>query len=251
MANPELGSKQVCPNCQAKFYDLTRRPAHCPKCHHEFDPEEAVRTRRVRARAAPVDHDTDDEMEDQVVAKPREDDEDEEDEGEDLIGGDGKRRSAIDRVVEAAAALGARLGSALPDAVAEINARLGLSVASAEIAPEKGAAAPDAMDGSVRALPPDQQTPSGPRFCADLDINDYSAHARGRAISRPALAAIADVSRAAVLVRGAWAERAPRGSASRLHAHVEGPDARSVEAAVAELRRVLDEASADVSSGRV
>ncbi|HEY2751805.1 TIGR02300 family protein, partial [Phenylobacterium sp.] len=28
MANPELGSKQVCPNCQAKFYDLTKRPAH-------------------------------------------------------------------------------------------------------------------------------------------------------------------------------------------------------------------------------
>ncbi|MBU2347822.1 MAG: FYDLN acid domain-containing protein, partial [Alphaproteobacteria bacterium] len=22
MANPELGAKQVCPNCQAKFYDL-------------------------------------------------------------------------------------------------------------------------------------------------------------------------------------------------------------------------------------
>ncbi|MFN7109543.1 MAG: TIGR02300 family protein, partial [Brevundimonas sp.] len=29
MANPELGAKQVCPNCQAKFYDLDRRPAHC------------------------------------------------------------------------------------------------------------------------------------------------------------------------------------------------------------------------------
>ncbi|MDP3746502.1 MAG: TIGR02300 family protein, partial [Phenylobacterium sp.] len=28
MANPELGAKQLCPNCQAKFYDLTRRPAH-------------------------------------------------------------------------------------------------------------------------------------------------------------------------------------------------------------------------------
>ena len=51
MANPELGSKQVCPNCQAKFYDLTKRPAHCPKCETEFDPDEAVRNRRVRARA--------------------------------------------------------------------------------------------------------------------------------------------------------------------------------------------------------
>ena len=51
MANPELGAKQICPNCQAKFYDLTKRPAHCPKCDTEFDPEEAVRNRRVRARA--------------------------------------------------------------------------------------------------------------------------------------------------------------------------------------------------------
>ena len=43
MANPELGAKQVCPNCQAKFYDLNRRPAHCPKCGTDFDPEEALK----------------------------------------------------------------------------------------------------------------------------------------------------------------------------------------------------------------
>ena len=43
MANPELGAKQVCPNCQAKFYDLTKRPAVCPKCQTEFDPDEAVK----------------------------------------------------------------------------------------------------------------------------------------------------------------------------------------------------------------
>ena len=43
MANPELGTKQICPNCQAKFYDLGKRPAHCPKCAHDFDPDEAVR----------------------------------------------------------------------------------------------------------------------------------------------------------------------------------------------------------------
>ena len=52
MANPELGTKQICPNCQAKFYDLNKRPAHCPKCETEFDPDEAVKNRRVRARVA-------------------------------------------------------------------------------------------------------------------------------------------------------------------------------------------------------
>jgi len=61
LALPELGAKQICPNCQAKFYDLSRRPAHCPKCGHDFDPDEAVRTRRVRARAAPVGRDIEDE----------------------------------------------------------------------------------------------------------------------------------------------------------------------------------------------
>ncbi len=61
MANPELGAKQICPNCQSKFYDLGRRPAVCPKCGTSFDPEEAVRNRRIRARSAPADYEADDE----------------------------------------------------------------------------------------------------------------------------------------------------------------------------------------------
>jgi uncharacterized protein (TIGR02300 family) len=61
LANPDLGTKQVCPNCQSKFYDLNRRPAHCPKCDTEFDPEEAVRSRRARTRSAAPDYEADDE----------------------------------------------------------------------------------------------------------------------------------------------------------------------------------------------
>ena len=53
LANPELGAKQICPTCSSKFYDLGRRPAACPKCGAEFDPEEAMRNRRVRVRAIP------------------------------------------------------------------------------------------------------------------------------------------------------------------------------------------------------
>ena len=53
LANPELGAKQICPTCSTKFYDLGRRPAVCPKCGAQFDPEEAMRNRRVRARALP------------------------------------------------------------------------------------------------------------------------------------------------------------------------------------------------------
>ncbi|MEO6341217.1 MAG: TIGR02300 family protein [Caulobacteraceae bacterium] len=61
MANPELGAKQICPSCQAKFYDLGRRPAVCPKCGSSFDPEEAVRSRRVRARTITPDYETEEE----------------------------------------------------------------------------------------------------------------------------------------------------------------------------------------------
>ena len=74
MADPQLGTKQICPNCQAKFYDLGKRPAHCPKCENDFDPDEAVRNRRVRARTIIPDND---EVEDQVVAKETDDDEEE------------------------------------------------------------------------------------------------------------------------------------------------------------------------------
>ena len=77
MANPELGTKQVCPNCQAKFYDLNRRPAHCPKCGTDFDPEEALKLRSRRARPGyPSD---DEDTEDQVKDKKVDGDEDEED----------------------------------------------------------------------------------------------------------------------------------------------------------------------------
>ncbi|VXA98114.1 TIGR02300 family protein [Brevundimonas sp. G8] len=75
MANPELGAKQVCPNCQAKFYDLNRRPAHCPKCGTDFDPEEALKLRSRRARPG---YPADDEAEDQVKDKKVDGDEDEE-----------------------------------------------------------------------------------------------------------------------------------------------------------------------------
>jgi uncharacterized protein (TIGR02300 family) len=80
LADPALGAKQICPNCQAKFYDLSKRPAHCPKCGTDFDPEEAVKFRRIRARSVTPDYEADEEAEDQVKAKAAEADEDEEEE---------------------------------------------------------------------------------------------------------------------------------------------------------------------------
>ncbi len=75
LANPELGTKQICPNCQTKFYDLTRRPAHCPKCGLDFDPEDALRSRRTRVRTSPADY-ADDEPKEAPVRDEAEDEED-------------------------------------------------------------------------------------------------------------------------------------------------------------------------------
>jgi uncharacterized protein (TIGR02300 family) len=78
LANPELGGKQICPHCQSKFYDLNKRPAHCPKCGTEFDPDEAIRNRRVRARVVAPEAEVEEEREDQVAATEGEEEEEEE-----------------------------------------------------------------------------------------------------------------------------------------------------------------------------
>ena len=46
MAKPELGTKRVCVSCGARFYDLTKVPAVCPKCGTE-QPVEQPRPRRT------------------------------------------------------------------------------------------------------------------------------------------------------------------------------------------------------------
>ncbi len=54
MAKPELGLKRSCVSCGARFYDLARAPAVCPKCGTE-QPAEQPRLRRAAATAAVVD----------------------------------------------------------------------------------------------------------------------------------------------------------------------------------------------------
>jgi uncharacterized protein (TIGR02300 family) len=48
MAKPELGMKRLCVACGAKFYDLMKAPAICPKCGTE-QPAEQPRPRRSNA----------------------------------------------------------------------------------------------------------------------------------------------------------------------------------------------------------
>jgi uncharacterized protein (TIGR02300 family) len=54
VAKPELGTKRLCTNCSAKFYDLNKDPIVCPKCHTVME----LATVAARARpetAAAVD----------------------------------------------------------------------------------------------------------------------------------------------------------------------------------------------------
>ena len=65
MPKPELGLKRICVSCGTRFYDLTKSPAHCPKCATE-QPIEQPKPRRGgnvaelrKPKKAPVLEDTD------------------------------------------------------------------------------------------------------------------------------------------------------------------------------------------------
>lgn len=36
MPKEEWGTKRLCPQCNTRFYDLTKNPMICPACAHEF-----------------------------------------------------------------------------------------------------------------------------------------------------------------------------------------------------------------------
>lgn len=63
MANIDRGTKQQCPDCGTKFYDLNRTPITCVKCNTAFEPEPLLKPRRTREPSPPR----------KVVAPPAED----------------------------------------------------------------------------------------------------------------------------------------------------------------------------------
>jgi uncharacterized protein (TIGR02300 family) len=50
VAKPELGTKRLCSNCAAKFYDLHKDPIVCPKCETVF----TIAPVSSRSRAEPA-----------------------------------------------------------------------------------------------------------------------------------------------------------------------------------------------------
>ena len=90
MVKPELGTKRLCVNCAARFYDLGRVPAVCPKCDTE-QPIEQPRARRgsggnaiedkrpkkvapVEAEAETADEETEEDVLDDAAELEEEDD---------------------------------------------------------------------------------------------------------------------------------------------------------------------------------
>ena len=42
------GLKRICPSCGTRYYDLNKRPVHCPECKTEFTGEIKMKARRAR-----------------------------------------------------------------------------------------------------------------------------------------------------------------------------------------------------------
>jgi uncharacterized protein (TIGR02300 family) len=60
VAKPELGSKRQCMSCGAKFYDLNKDPAICPKCGTVFQAVALSRAAAPVVARAPVKEEEDD-----------------------------------------------------------------------------------------------------------------------------------------------------------------------------------------------
>lgn len=80
MAKTDLGEKQLCPECEKKFYDLAKRPAVCPYCATSFDPAEiavvAAAPKPVKASPKKGAKDIDDDVDDEDVEAEDIDEED-------------------------------------------------------------------------------------------------------------------------------------------------------------------------------
>jgi uncharacterized protein (TIGR02300 family) len=54
LAKPDLGTKRLCGNCGAKFYDLSKTPIVCPKCDTVFVVAPVSSRSRPEPARAPV-----------------------------------------------------------------------------------------------------------------------------------------------------------------------------------------------------
>lgn len=68
MARPELGLKRQCMSCGAKFYDLARDPAVCPKCGAAYQAAASRVAAPVISRSTDDDEDETDDKGPELVS---------------------------------------------------------------------------------------------------------------------------------------------------------------------------------------
>jgi hypothetical protein len=51
VAKPDWGKKLTCPSCGARFYNLNKEPATCPKCEATVEIQPVLKPRRTPAEA--------------------------------------------------------------------------------------------------------------------------------------------------------------------------------------------------------
>lgn len=82
LPKPEWGTKRICANCGARFYDFAKATIVCPSCSAPFDLETAGRTRRSRGTARAVVAEEEEAVKEAEEAEVEDDEEDEDDDDE-------------------------------------------------------------------------------------------------------------------------------------------------------------------------
>ncbi|WP_262693310.1 TIGR02300 family protein [Kordiimonas aquimaris] len=68
MANPEWGTKQTCPKCGERFYDLgNNNPVTCIACGNEWIPEPILKTKQPIVATPEPEKKAEDETEDDLT----------------------------------------------------------------------------------------------------------------------------------------------------------------------------------------
>jgi uncharacterized protein (TIGR02300 family) len=78
VAKAQLGTKRICPNCGARYYDLNHNPIICPRCGTRFEVAAAPsRTRAAPAKVVPEEVEVEIDVKDpvEVVSLEEADDE--------------------------------------------------------------------------------------------------------------------------------------------------------------------------------